>query len=38
VLPANGDYGTPDSGRFVESIAFGDERYEADATVLTLQK
>jgi hypothetical protein len=38
VLPANGDYGTPDAGRFVESIAFGDERYEADATVLTLQK
>jgi hypothetical protein len=38
VLPANGDYGTPDTARFIDSIAFGDERYEADATELTLQK
>ena len=38
VLPANGDFGTPDTGRFIDSIAFGDERYEADATELQLQK
>lgn len=38
VLPANGDYGTPDMGRFVDSIAFGPGREEADATELKLQK
>jgi hypothetical protein len=36
VLPANGDYGTPDMSRFVESIAFGSGRAEPDATELEL--
>jgi hypothetical protein len=38
VLPANGDYGTPDIGRFVDSLAFGAGREEADATELKLAK
>ena len=37
VLPANGDYGTPDTGRFIDSIAFGPGREEADATEIKLQ-
>jgi hypothetical protein len=36
ILPANGDYGSPDMGRFVDSIAFGAGRSEPDATDLTL--
>ena len=36
VLPANGDYGSPDMGRFVDSIAFGPDRAENDATDLKL--
>jgi hypothetical protein len=36
VLPANGDYGSPDMGRFVDSIAFGAGRAEVDATSLKL--
>ena len=36
VLPANGDYGSPDMGRFVDSIAFGPDRAETDATDLKL--
>ena len=38
VLPANGDYGTPDMGRFVDSLAFRPERVEQGATVLGLPK
>jgi hypothetical protein len=38
VLPANGDYGTPDTGRFIDSIAFGQGREEPDAVELKLQK
>ena len=38
VLPANGDYGTPDTGRFVDSVAFLDSRVTPDATELTLSK
>jgi len=38
VLPANGDYGTPDTGRFVDSLAFFAERAEPDATELKLAK
>jgi hypothetical protein len=38
VLPANGDYGTPDMGRFVDSIAFRPDRAEKDSTELTLPK
>jgi len=38
VLPANGDYETPDMGRFVDSVAFLEGRAEADATELKLQK
>ena len=36
VLPANGDYGTPDMGRFVESLAFLASRVDEGATELTL--
>ncbi|HEX3483724.1 MAG TPA: hypothetical protein VHT51_01605 [Micropepsaceae bacterium] len=36
VLPANGDYGSPDMGRFVDSLAFGAGRGESDATELKL--
>ena len=38
VLPANGDYGTPDTGRFVDSLAFFAGRAESDATELKLSK
>lgn len=38
VLPANGDYLSPDLGRFVDSLAFGAGREEADATELKLAK
>jgi hypothetical protein len=38
VLPANGDYGTPDMGRFVDSLAFRPERVEQGATELGLPK
>jgi hypothetical protein len=38
VLPANGDYGTPDMGRFVDSLAFRPERVEKGATELGLPK
>ena len=36
VLPANGDYGSPDMGRFVDSIAFGAGREQEGATNLKL--
>ncbi len=36
VLPANGDYGSPDMGRFVDSIAFGAGREQDGATDLKL--
>jgi hypothetical protein len=38
VLPANGDYGTPDMGRFIDSVAFVEGRAEPDATELKLSK
>jgi hypothetical protein len=38
VLPANGDYGSPDMGRFVDSIAFGAGRAEPDATDLKIAR
>jgi hypothetical protein len=38
VLPANGDYGTPDMGRFVDSLAFRPERVEKGATELGLPR
>jgi hypothetical protein len=38
VLPANGDYGTPDMGRFVDSIAFRVDRAEIGSTELALPK
>jgi hypothetical protein len=38
VLPANGDYETPDMGRFIDSVAFYEGRAEADARELKLQK
>ena len=38
VLPANGDYGTPDMGRFVDSIAFRPDRAEQGSTELALPK
>ncbi|HXJ02239.1 MAG TPA: hypothetical protein VNH44_13535 [Micropepsaceae bacterium] len=37
VLPANGDYGSPDMGRFIDSLAFGAGR-EGDATELKLMR
>lgn len=36
VLPANGDYGSPDLGRFVESLSFQSSRVDAAATELTI--
>jgi hypothetical protein len=36
VLPANGDYGTPDMGRFVDSLAFRPDRAESGSTDLTV--
>jgi hypothetical protein len=38
ILPANGDYGSPDMGRFVDSIAFGAGRAQDGATDLKLQR
>lgn len=38
VLPANGDYGTPDTGRFIDSLAFLPHRINPGATELTLHK
>ena len=38
VLPANGDYGSPELGRFVDSIAFGDDRIGAGAVEMKLVK
>jgi hypothetical protein len=36
VLPANGDYATPDAGRFIDSITFNLDRAEKGATELKL--
>lgn len=36
VLPANGDYATPDAGRFIDSITFNLDRAEKSATELKL--
>ena len=36
VLPANGDYLTPDMGRFVDSLAFRPDRAESGSTDLTV--
>ena len=38
VLPANGDYGTPDSGRFIDSLAFLPTRVNPGDVELTLFK
>jgi len=38
VLPANGDYGTPDMGRFVDSLAFRADRAEQGSTELAMPK
>ena len=38
VLPANGDYGSPDLGRFVDSLAFGEDRIGSDAIEMKLVK
>ena len=38
VLPANGDYDTPEMGRFIDSITFYTVRAANDATELTLPK
>jgi hypothetical protein len=38
VLPANGDYGTPDAGRFIDSLAFTLSRTEKGATELPLPR
>lgn len=36
VLPANGDYGSPNLSRFLVSLVFGENRVERDAAVLEL--
>ena len=36
VLPANGDYATPDAGRFIDSVTFNLDRAEKGATELKL--
>jgi len=36
VLPANGDYATPDAGRFIDSVTFNLTRAEKNATELKL--
>jgi hypothetical protein len=36
VLPANGDYESPDPGRFIDSVAFFDSRVDPGATELKL--
>lgn len=38
VLPANGDYGTPDTGRFIDSLAFLPQRVNPGDIELTLQR
>ena len=38
VLPANGDYDTPEMGRFIDSITFYTVRAANDATELTVPK
>jgi hypothetical protein len=38
VLPANGDYDTPEMGRFIDSITFYSVRAANNATELTLPK
>ena len=38
VLPANGDYGSPDLGRFVDSLAFGEDRIGSDAIEVKVVK
>jgi hypothetical protein len=38
VLPANGDYQTPDMGRFVDSLAFRVDRAEPGSTELALPR
>ena len=38
VLPANGDYATPDTGRFIDSLAFLPSRINPGAIELTLMK
>ncbi len=38
VLPANGDYGSPDTTRFADSVAFLDSRVEENIVELKLQK
>jgi hypothetical protein len=38
VLPANGDYGSPDLGRFVDSLAFDESRVGTDAIEMKLLK
>jgi hypothetical protein len=38
VLPANGDYGTPDTGRFIDSLAFLPTRVNPGDLELTLFK
>jgi hypothetical protein len=34
VTPANGDYATPDAGRFIDSITFNLDRADKSATEL----
>lgn len=36
VLPANGDYATPDAGRFIDSITFNLDRADKSATELKI--
>jgi hypothetical protein len=36
VLPANGEYRTPDLGRFVESLSFQASRVDPEATELKI--
>jgi len=38
VLPANGDYGSPDLGRFVDSLAFVEARIDTGAIEVKLAK
>ena len=38
VLPANGDYGTPNTGRFIDSLAFLPQRINPGSTEVTLFK
>jgi len=36
VLPANGDYATPDVGRFIDSVTFNLDRADKSATELKI--